>query len=53
MMAATYVFRTDLHIGADSWAEARDGLMELLAEIVRGDDSDPFDLIEMIYEEKV
>jgi hypothetical protein len=51
MMAATYVFRTDLYIGANSEAEARDGLMELLAEIVRQDDSGAFYLKEMIYEE--
>jgi hypothetical protein len=43
---ATYVFSTDFCIGADSEAEARDGLMELLAEIVGRNDSSPFDLIE-------
>ena len=41
-MAATYVFSTDLHIGADSLDEARDGLLELLADIVRRNDSDAF-----------
>ena len=51
-MAATYVFSTDLHIGAGSEAEARDGLLELLAMMVRGDDSGAFDLVEMIYEER-
>jgi hypothetical protein len=43
---ATYVFSTDFHIGASSEDEARDGLLELLAEIVRADDSTAFDLIE-------
>jgi hypothetical protein len=51
-MAATYVFSTDLYIGADSLDEARDGLLELLAEIVGRNNSEPFELIEMIYEEK-
>ena len=51
-MAATYVFGTDLYVGADSLAEARDGLLELLAEIVRGEDSGAFDVKEVIYEEK-
>jgi hypothetical protein len=51
-MAATYVFSTDLYVGADSLDEARDGLLELLAMMVRGEDSGAFDLIEMIYEEK-
>jgi chorismate mutase len=50
-MAATYVFSTDLYIGADSLEEARDGLLELLAEIVGRNNSEPFELIEMIYEE--
>lgn len=52
MMAATYVFGTDLYVGADSLDEARDGLLELLAMIVRGEDSDAFYVKEMIYEEK-
>lgn len=43
---ATYVFSTDFHIAADSEDQARDGLLELLAEIVRADDSSAFDLIE-------
>lgn len=43
---ATYVFSTDFHIGAETEDEARDGLLELLAEIVRADDSTAFDLIE-------
>jgi hypothetical protein len=51
-MAATYVFSTDLYIGADSLDEARDGLLELLAEIVGRNNSEPFELIEMIYEGK-
>lgn len=50
-MMATYVFSTDLYVGADSLAEARDGLLELLADIVRGNDSDPFYVKEMVYEE--
>lgn len=50
-MAATYVFSTDLYVGADSLDEARDGLLELLAEIVGRNNSEPFELIEMIYEE--
>jgi len=48
---ATYVFSTDFCIGADHEALARDGLMELLAEIVRHDDSSVFDLIEIIEED--
>lgn len=43
---ATYVFSTDFHIAADGEDQARDGLLELLAEIVRADDSAAFDLIE-------
>ena len=50
-MAATYVFGTDLYVGADSLDEARDGLLELLAMMVRGEDSDAFYVKEMIYEE--
>ena len=50
-MAATYVFSTDLYVGADSLEEARDGLLELLAEIVRRNDDDAFYVKEMIYEE--
>ena len=50
-MAATYVFGTDLYVGADSLDEARDGLLELLAMIVRGEDSGAFDVKEVIYEE--
>jgi hypothetical protein len=48
---ATYVFGTDLYVGADTLAEARDGLLELLADIVRRNDSDAFYVKEMIYEE--
>lgn len=48
---ATYVFSTDLYVGADSLEDARDGLMELLAEIVRLNDSSVFDLIEIIEED--
>ena len=50
-MAATYVFGTDLYVGADSLEDARDGLLELLADIVRRNDSDPFYVKEMIQEE--
>lgn len=49
---ATYVFSTDLYVGADSLDEARDGLLELLAMMVRGEDSGAFDVKEVIYEEK-
>jgi hypothetical protein len=49
-MTATYVFGTDLYIGADSLDEARDGLLELLAMMVRGEDSGAFDVKEVIYE---
>ena len=51
-MAATYVFSTDLYVGADSLEEAREGLLELLAEIVRRNDDDAFYVKEMIYEGK-
>lgn len=50
MMAATYVFSTDFYIGAESEEQARDGLLELLNEIVGRDDSSPFDLIETLEE---
>lgn len=49
---ATYVFSTDLYVGADSLEDARDGLLELLAMMVRGDDSGAFDVKEVIYEER-
>ena len=49
---ATYVFSADFYIGADGEMEARDGLLELLGSIVRGDDSRVFDLIETIYYEE-
>jgi hypothetical protein len=49
-MMATYVFSTDLYVGADSLAEARDGLLELLADIVRRNDDDAFYVKEMIHE---
>ena len=48
----TYVFSTDFHIAAESEEQARDGLMELLAAIVRSDNSDPFDLIETLEEDE-
>lgn len=44
---ATYVFSADFCIGADSEDEARDGLLELLAEIVGRNNSGPFDLIDI------
>jgi hypothetical protein len=50
-MMATYVFSTDFYIGAESEEQARDGLLELLNEIVGRDDSSPFDLIETLDEE--
>jgi len=49
-MMATYVFSTDFYIGAESEEQARDGLLELLNEIVGRDDSSPFDLIETLDE---
>jgi len=51
-MATYYIFSTDFYIGAESEDEARDGLLELLAMMVRGDDSGAFDLIETIEEEE-
>ena len=51
-MMPTYVFGTDLYVGADSLEEARDGLLELLAEIVRRNDDDAFYVKETIHEEK-
>ena len=51
-MMATYVFSTDFYIGAESEEQARDGLLELLNEIVGRDDSSPFDLIETLDEEE-
>ena len=48
---ATYVFSADFYIGADGEMEARDGLLELLAEIVRRNDDDAFYVKEMVYEE--
>lgn len=49
----TYVFSTDFYIGADEGEEqARDGLLELLAEIVRSEDTSMFDLIETVEEEQ-
>ena len=47
----TYVFTTDLYVGADSLDQARDGLLELLAMMVRGEDSGAFETKEIIYEE--
>jgi hypothetical protein len=46
----TFVFSTDFHIEADNEDQARDGLLELLAELVRKDDSSCFDLVEEIDE---
>jgi len=48
---ATYAFSAEFCVGADSEDQARDGLLEFLAEIVRDDDSSVFDLIETIEEE--
>ncbi len=49
----TYVFSTDFYIGADEGEEqAREGLLELLAEIVRSGDTSMFDLIETVEEDQ-
>jgi len=47
-MSTTYVFSTDFHISAEDEEQARDGLLELLAELVRKDDVSWFDLVEEI-----
>jgi hypothetical protein len=50
---ATYVFTGMFCVGAESEEEARDGLMELIAEIVRSGDEAAFVLEEVIpYEEQ-
>lgn len=51
-MSRTYVFSADFYIAAESEEQARDGLLELLAEIVGRDNSDPFDLIETLEEDE-
>jgi len=50
-MNKTFVFSTDFYISAETEEQARDGLMELLAELVRKDRSEVFDLIEVLEEE--
>lgn len=52
-MMATFVFTGMFCVGAETEEEARDGLMELLAEIVGRDNSEPFVLEEIIEEEAV
>ena len=47
----TFVFTGMFCVGAESEDEARDGLMELLAEIVGRDNSEPFVLEEILEEE--
>jgi hypothetical protein len=49
---ATYVFTGMFCVGAESEEEARDGLMELIAEIVRNDDEAAFVLEEVIPDEE-
>lgn len=44
---ATYVFTGMFCVGAETEDEARDGLMELMAEIVMRDDSEAFVLEEI------
>ena len=49
---AIYIFSTDIYVGAESEDEARDGLLDLLADIVHADDSRAFDLISTEVEEE-
>ena len=49
---ATYVFTGMFHVGAESEEEARDGLMELIAEIARNNDAEAFVLEETIPQEQ-
>lgn len=49
---ATYIFTGMFCVGAETEDQARDGLMELLNELVGRDDSDPFVLEEVIEEEE-
>ena len=45
---ATYVFSGMFCVGAETEDQARDGLLELLAEIVGRDNSEPFVLEEIL-----
>jgi hypothetical protein len=50
-MSKTYVFTGIFCVGAETEEEARDGLMELMAEIVGRDNDEAFVLEEIIEEE--
>jgi hypothetical protein len=45
---AIYVFKGTFYVGAESEEEARDGLMELIAEIARNNDAEAFEFEETI-----
>jgi hypothetical protein len=51
MMGKTYVFTGMFCIGAETEEEARDGLMELVAEIVARNNDETFVLEEIVTEE--
>ena len=51
MMGKTYVFTGMFCVGAESEEQARDGLMELVAEIVAHDNDEAFVLEEILTEE--
>lgn len=42
---AVYIFSIKINVGAESEDEAREGLMDLMADIVHADDSQVFDLV--------
>lgn len=50
---AAYIFTGMFTVHAESEDQARDGLMELMNELVGKDDSEPFILEEIIGEEEV
>ena len=50
-MMATFVFTVMLCVGAEGEDEARDGAMDLLAEIARNDDTAALVLEEILEEE--
>jgi hypothetical protein len=50
-MSKTYVFTGMFCVGAESEEQARDGLMELVAEIVARDNDEAFVLEEILTEE--
>ena len=50
-MSKTYVFTGMFCVGAESEEQARDGLMELVAEIVAHDNDEAFVLEEILTEE--